>query len=270
VSYTTVEQVQSYLDSNAPIAERVRDQPVTLLGTTPVRFFGGAVDGASFVAKGIRDVELARTLVTLVAGPNQLSAAPIQRGSVVAASDSSLGTVYIENADFVVDYDAGTIEIRPGGSLEIGRTIVVWYRPCLLFLEGVDYLLDLARSEIRRVSSGRIASGETICLDYSPLFKDFTDELLTGAVNEANGLIEREVDPAGDFGADPRLSGAATCLALDNICRAAAMRVLASRPDDDRAALAWLKLSDSFAARAEQLVKSFRPPIIGPASPALS
>jgi hypothetical protein len=270
VSYTTIEQVRCYLNSNTPLADRVRDQAVTPVGTSSSRFFGGAVDKETFVVKAIRDIQPTRKLLTLNAGSNQLSSVPIVRGSVVVASDSSLGTIYTENVDYVIDYDSGSIELRSGGSLEIGQTVTAWYQPYIVFAEGVDYQLDSARSEIRRLASGGIASGETVYLDYSPLYQDFTDELLANAVNEANGLIEREVDPAGDFGADPRLASAATCRALESICRASAMRVLSSRPDDDRAALAWIKLADNFALRAEQLIKSFRPPVIGPATPTIS
>lgn len=270
MSYTSVEQVRGYLNSNCPLGDRVRDQAVTLIGTSPVRFFGGAVESATFVVKAIRDLQPIRKTLTLISGPKTLSPTPIIRASVIVASDSSLGTVYTENVDYVINYDTGTLEITPGGLLENGQTVTAWYQPYTVFAAGIDYVLDAARSEVKRLASGAIASGETVYLDYSPVYQDFTDELLANAVLEANGLIEREVDPSGDFGADPRLSAAAMCRALENICRAAAVRLLASRPDDDRAALAWLKLCDSYAARAEQLVKSFRPPVIGPAAPAIS
>ncbi len=270
MSYTSVEQIRPYLSCDLPQGDQVRNLAVTLKGTEFVRFYGGAIDESTLVVKAARGGTHTRSTLTLSAGLNQIARDPITRDSVVIASDSSLGTIFVENEDYIVDYDNGTLEITSGSALDVGQTIAVWFCSQVRCTSGSDYQLNALRGEIRRIANGLIASGETVYLDFSPVYEDFTDELLAGAVLEANGLIERDIDPLGDFGADPMLGAAAASRALEIVCRAAAMRCLAGQRSDDKIALAWMKLADSHAARADQLIRSFRPPAINPATPAIS
>jgi hypothetical protein len=146
----------------------------------------------------------------------------------------------------------------------------VWFEPYLLYQESSDYVVDLDRAELRRLSSGEIGDGESVYLDYAPLYAPFSDDLLNAAITEANGLVEREIDPTGLFGADPTLVAAALGRALEIICRAAATRELASGRGLEKIALSWLKLAEDHSARADHLLRSFRPPLSGPSLPTLS
>ncbi|MEW5995224.1 MAG: hypothetical protein AB1744_12655 [Candidatus Zixiibacteriota bacterium] len=91
--------------------------------------------------------------------------------------------------------------------------------------------------------------------------------MLNKAVLEANALVERDIDPDRQFGADPVLQSGATYRALEIICRASAARELSRARGEDRTALAWMKLADGYAARADQVLRSFHPPFTGPSTP---
>ncbi len=270
MSYTSIEQIRPYLSCDLSRGDCIRDLAVTLKGTEFVRFYGGAIDDTTLIVKAVRSSDHSRATITLTTGLNQITPNPLMRGSVVVASDSSLGTVYVENEDYVIDYDNGTLELTSGSALEVGTSITVWFCAQIRCTPGTDYQINSTRGEIRRLAGGLIAAGETVYLNFSPAYEDFTDDLLASAVLEANGLIERDIDPLGDFGADPMLGAAATSRALEIVCRAAAMRSLAGELSDDKIALAWMKIAESHAARADQLIRSFRPPAVSPATPAIS
>ena len=267
MSYTTVERVRTYLIASSPVADRITDLPVTLIDNLPIRFWGCALAAGTLDVKSPRSALPVRQAVLVAENGVLLSSSPIIRGSVVAASDSSLGTVYTENLDYVVDYETATLHRKSGGALTMGQSIVVWYAPMHRYAAGEDSAIDHERAEIRRMSGGEIASGETVYLDFSPVFSGYDDALLASAVNDANRLIEREVDPEAQFGADEGLSSAATFKALEIISLSAASRELSNGRGVDRVALAWLKLAESFRERALHLLGSFKAPLTGPSAP---
>ena len=86
-------------------------------------------------------------------------------------------------------------------------------------------------------------------------------------MREANSLVEREVDPHREFGADPVLVCAATYRALEIVCRSASAADLAGCNGQERTAAGWMKLAADYGAVADRLLKQFRPPVIAPASP---
>lgn len=269
MSYTNVELVRHHLVAAFPTQDKVYDQAV-IIESDYVTFFNGPVEEPSVLVKSVQSNIPTRVTVTLNSERTSLVAAPLVRGSVLVASDSSLGTVFTENVDYVIDYELGDLIIKEGGGLSVGQTITVWYQDYFIYTASGDYQLDADRGRIKRLSGGDIAAGETVYLDYAPVYQSFNEEILTRAVLEANGLIEREVDPDRQFGADSMLQSCATYRALEIICRASAARELSSLRGEDRTALAWMKLAETYATRSVELMRSFRPPFDGPATPALS
>jgi len=270
MSYTNVELVRHHLDIAFPIQSQVYDQAVVLSGSDYVTFFGGTVDEGSVVVKALRDAELTRLTVTFTGTTAVIAASSVVPGSVLIASNSSLGAVYVEGKDYVVDYAGGRVILKQDGSITVGQTVTVWCQQYHVYSAGDDYLLDSSEGALRRSASGDIGDGETVYLDYAPTYSSYKEELLANAVAEANALVERAVDPDRQFGADPALEGAATYRALEIICRASAARELCKLKCSDKAALAWMKLGDCFSLRSEELLASFRPPHQGPAIPATS
>lgn len=270
MSYTNIDQVRYHLPSAGIIAERISDQKFTLSGEDYVPFFGGAVEDTSLLVKSVRNEALQRQTVTLAAEGNVLAAGPPVPGSVVVAFDSSLGVVYVENSDYSIDYATAKLTVKDDGELSIGQTVVVWIAVFTIYTSGVDYQVNFEKGEIRRLAGGGIAAGETVYLDYCPVYRSFSDEILKNAVTEANGTVEREVDSEGQFGADPALVSAATCRALAIICRVAAARELTLAPGSERKAQVWLQLAETYAAQSDKLLKSFRGPCAGPSAPVKS
>jgi hypothetical protein len=245
-------------------------EPFSFHGTDYAPFFAGAVRTGSLVVKNVRQNDPTRTELTLANGPNLINANGIKSGSITLASDSSLGRIYVENIDYVVDYGNGSLALKSDGDLAVGQTVVVWHYPFHLYLEESDYRVDYDQAEIARLASGEIADRETVYLEYSPELSLFNNQLVEAGVRDANALIEAEIDPDREFGADPVLVSAATYRALEIICRAAAARELASRKGLYQTATGWLKLGETYAELAERWLKSFRPPVQPPASPTIS
>lgn len=267
MSYTSVEQVRQHLIVPYPIEDQVTEQPVTLPDTAYVRFFGGGVDASSVRVKAVRTTTPSRVTTALAGGSATIASGMIVPDSVVVASDSSLGTVYVENVDYIVDYGSGRLSIKAGGRLVSGQTVTVWHLPYALYESGHDYAVDAVGGQIRRLVGGTIAAGETVRLDYRPVFVSVADELLVNAVALANGMVQTEVDADREFEANPSLSTAATYRALEIVCRAAASRELASGNGGDKVASVWMKLADDYSIRSDKLLSAFRPPVTSPRNP---
>jgi len=267
VSYTTDELVRRHLADTRPLADRVTDQAIVLGESGWVLFWRGPIEAGTVVVKALRGAAPLRRALALAGGSAALGVAPVVPGSVVAASDSSLGTIYAENVDFVIDYPRAVFYAKAGGALADDASVTVWLREYTLCAPGLDYALDAEAGALRRLAGGSIAPVETVRLDYTPLYAAGDDMLIAAAVAEANGLVGAAVDPARAFGADPALEAAATCHALAVVCRGSAARVLATRPEQERAAAAWTRLSELYADRADRLLAAFHPPAAGPAAP---
>ncbi|UCD63039.1 MAG: hypothetical protein JSW34_09800 [Candidatus Zixiibacteriota bacterium] len=270
MSYTTSEMVRHYLDNPFPVQSRVHDQSMVLSGDDYITFFGGAVEPTSVTVKAPAGGGLARVNVYLSGAITAFSSVPAVNGTVVVASDSSLGTVFVAGVDYAVDYAAATISIKTGGAISVGQTVIVWFLPYTLYQSGSDYLIDHSRGAIKRVATGDLVDGQTVYLDYNPTFVSHREEIVAQAVAEANGAVELAVDPDRQFGADRRLQMAATYRALEIICRASAARELSGLRGDSKAAQVWMTLGEHYHRRSDELLSGFRPPLAGPASPALS
>jgi len=267
MAYTSPELVRRHLASY-PVSTRVYDQSLVFENDEYLAFFGGAVQEGTVLVKSIQSHQPTRSEFVVSAPTLVLDSSPLVPGSVVVASDASLGTVYMENVDYAADYAQGKLFVKGGGNLQTGQTITLWYQPYALYVEGVDYRVEPERGRIKRLVSGNIGVGETVYLDYAPVSGGYSDELVNTAVAEANGLVERAVDPDRRFGADPILQLAATYRALEIICRSSAIRILGSTPGSAKTAVAWMHLADVFADRANDHLSAYRPVFDGPNPPA--
>ena len=112
MSYTTVEQVRRHLKSPQVKADRIYDQKFVFASDDYLVFYGAAVETGSLKVKSIRGEELNRGSLTRSAATVNLAAQPLVPGSVVVASDSSLGTIYSENEDYSIDYNRSELTVR--------------------------------------------------------------------------------------------------------------------------------------------------------------
>lgn len=265
--YTSVEKVKQHLIPVFPVRDTVFDQPVILSNSDFVTFFGGAIDSDSLKVKSIQSNYLKKTNITLGSESTSLPDQLLIRETFVAASDSSLGTVYTENVDYIVDYANGRLTIKSGGAFSPGMTIYIWYGYYDTYNNSSDYAIDASNGKIRRTANGDITSGETVYLDYQPLLESFNDVIIQNAVDEANALIEKTIDPDQQFGVEPVLQTAATYRAVEIVSRASASRELSSLRGEHNVALTWIKLAEEYSSKADKLIESFRAPFSGPSSP---
>ncbi len=254
MSYTSEVLLGQYLSEGGPVLKAVTDQTLILDGSEYDRFFNGSVQDGSVRVKSPQLGRAVRSSVSLTGGSGTIAAAPLIPGSVLVASDSSLGTIYVENQDYIVDYPSGILTVKNGGQIAPQAAVVVWYRAYTLYTAGEDY-------SVRE---------ETVYIDYTPVAAAPDESLLRAAVLEANARIEKLVDPDRSFGADSVLQSAATYLALAAVARSSAAGSLQTDPSRDRTANAWLNLAAEYQEQSERLIKAFRAPKSGPASPAKS
>ncbi|UCC45750.1 MAG: hypothetical protein JSU65_07480, partial [Candidatus Zixiibacteriota bacterium] len=260
---TTVDKVRFHLGSAYPVFDRVRDYSLVVTSNDYLILFGGAIDAATVVAKTIEVNDPTRKDITLSSGGCALDEVPIVVGSVVVASDSSLGTVFVENTDYIIDYDSATIHIKPGGGLTVSQMVSVWFLPYRVLEPGTDYQVDAEQGRFRALPAGHISVGQTVRIDFSPRFDSYNDEILNNAVAMANGMIEQQLDPERQFGADPTLESTATYRALEIICRTAAARELSRSIKGDNNARVWMDLADRYEDHSDKLVRAFGPPRTG-------
>ena len=156
MSYTNVEQVRQHLVFPYPVADPIREQQVVMTSGEYVSFYGGSVDESSLVVKSLQTNEPTRTAVTLASGQTMLGASLLVPGSVVVASDSSLGIVYVENVDYIIDYSSGSLMIKSGGQLSQGQVVTVWYMSYQKYQAGIDYDLHGSRGEIHPLNTSEL------------------------------------------------------------------------------------------------------------------
>lgn len=180
--------------------------------------------------------------------------------TAVVAADSSLGTIYVENIDYHIDYDSGTIRRIDSGSIVQGSTAVIWYLYYRLYQKGVDYDFDYQKGAIRRRSSGAVESGQRVLVDYSAEFGGLDDEAIENAITEANEQVIAYIDSNYENSTDRSLVTGETYLAVSIICRIRAMEAVSpSRTERTNAAEAqsWTALADAYRKDAYLILYRF-------------
>lgn len=258
MSYTNVDLVRRHISFDESGTGLRRDQPVTFADQEWVNLPGRNLMKDSVLVKAVCNYSPVFEEVVVVNGTITLNNSHLLPDSVTAASDSSLGLIFRENIDYSVDTGNGVITSIEGGALPANGRIAVWYYHYSVYIEGHDYSIDYSAGKIRRLVGGDIQPGQTVLVDYELSVSRIDDELINQAVSEANALIEKQVDPHRQFGADGALQAAATYLAVSLVCRMAAAGELISVANGHQSAAAWLKIAESYRGDYEDYLKSFR------------
>jgi hypothetical protein len=261
MSYTNIELVRQNFDPQYPISDKIYDQPLVIVNDNFIRFFSGSIDSNSVVVKSLRNYLPIKSDINLSTSTKIISNDPIVPNTIVVASDSSLGTIYKENADYIIDYANGTLSLKDDGALSVGSDISVSYITYFIYELGQDYQIKASDGSIKRFTSGNIALNETVYLDYQPNYNYFSDDLFEHAVKSANSIIEQAVDPNQQFGANLILQSAATYRAMEIIAHSAASRELSGKQQDEKKSLAWLNLAVEYSRQSEKLLSQFKEPL---------
>jgi hypothetical protein len=219
--------------------------------------------GGSEKIKGKEQLEPTRENISFASADVQsLSHSELIQDTVVAASDSSLGIIYVENVDYHVDYDSGEITRITGGSIPQGATVSVWYLYYRVYEKGVDYDLDYGRGRIRRKSSGAIESDQRILADYTAEYGALDDDAIVNAISEANSRIIDFIDSIHHDSNDKLLVTAETYLAVSIICGIRAMESISpSRGKTESAdAMSWTALAEMYKKEAYNILSKYAGP----------
>jgi hypothetical protein len=141
------------------------------------------------LVKSRRSATLVRDVRALDDGWVSLSHTNLVRGSVLVAVDSSLGTVYQENIDYIVDHAGGRVMRIAGGTVSAGQEVTIWYEPFFLYSGGTDYTVDTIAGAIARVSGSAIADGQSVMADYQVALGQVPDAMIDRAIAEAEEAV---------------------------------------------------------------------------------
>jgi hypothetical protein len=192
--------------------------------------------------------------------------------SVVVASDSSLGRVFVENIDYHIDYSRGTIRRLQSGGIMPEPQVVVWYLFYRAYQRGVDYDIDYQSGTLKRRSAGDIEINQWMLIDYVAEYGSLDDDAIDNAITEANSQILSFIDEAYRESADHGLVIAETYLAVSIIGRIRAMESISpsrgktSGSDAD----SWSAISEMYRKEAFNILSRFAAQINSFNSPSIA
>jgi len=181
--------------------------------------------------------------------------------SVVVSSDDLGRKRYQEGVDFVVDYASGNVKRLSGSNIESGETVYCWFLPLKKYTIDSDFEVDEVRGIVTRKPDGDIPETASLFASYSTSAAGATDALITQAITEAEAKIEARLND--DFtteSVDDRLTMGATELAIALICDDMAVRALTAVGDTS---------ADDRSKRFMDLAKRFEERAISTLSPCL-
>jgi hypothetical protein len=191
-----------------------------------------------------------------------LASAKIISDSVVVASDSSLGRIYVENVDYHIDYDLGVCRRIQSGGITAGGNVVIWYLQYRIYLRGVDYDIDYQAGSLRRRSSGALESGQTVLVDYTAEYGNLDDDAIDNAISEANELVISFIDEAYREASEKGLVIAETYLAVSIICRIKSIESMSlSNIKVGNNAGSWAAISDMYRKEAFSVMSRYAAPV---------
>jgi len=259
MSYTNKESVEKYIGTGAFPGGFKRDYPVVFSGLDEIILPGHGIVEGTVVVKALANAAPAYEEIVLENQAKTLEHELLVPNSVTVASDSSLGTIYSENIDYSVDYTNGKVTRIDDGNILSGDTVSVWYFYYSKYVEGVDFVVNHQTGTVRFLSGGAIQSGQTVLIDYQLNQSLINENAINEIVNQANAIVENEIDKDRTFGADPVLQAAATCLAVSLLCRIEGAGSLRYNSTGSNDAKSWLSLADSYRADYENIIKKYRP-----------
>lgn len=180
--------------------------------------------------------------------------------TVVAANNSSLSKIYIENIDYQIDYNSGIITRIVSGSIPEDGAVSVWYLNYRVYQRGSDYDMDYQAGTLKRRSGGAIESGQWVLVDYTTEYGNLDDSSIENAISEANDQVLSFIDEAYRESADRLLVTAETYMSVAIICRIRAMESISpsrGKTDGGNESRSWAALSDMYKKEAYNILSKF-------------
>jgi hypothetical protein len=266
MGFTNIDLVKKHIREHALGTTDIENISCHLLGQTPFQLPHTNLLPNSEKVKGKEQTIPIQEEVSFSSSDTvSLSHQELIEDTVVVATDSSLGKIYVENIDYSIDYDNGTITRSPNGSIPPGSEVVVWYLYFRVYIKDTDYHIDYEKGQITRIASGAIEDGQRVLADYTAEFGLLSDEVTANAIVEASDKILKVIDPSHANSIDQSLVTAETYLAVSILCNIKALEVMtqtAPALNVGSAArslsLGWANMSSVYRERAFDLLKRFR------------
>jgi len=263
--FTNIDLVKKHLlQHRIGLSER-ENLPVKLTASAPFKLPEQTLVASSEKIKGKEQVVPTQETIDFSGGDTvQLQRGELIPDTVVVSSDSSLGSIYVENVDFHVDYDTGRITLLSTGSIPSGSSAVIWYLYFRVYQAGTDYDLDYSNGEITIVPGGAIEDGQWAFVDYQVEFGFFGDDLIANAIVEADAEIRSRLQPAFQDATDQNLITGETYWAVSILCNIKSLEALnLNLPGNQAKALsdAWGTRSESYRQQALAALLSYIQPL---------
>jgi hypothetical protein len=257
MAFTNTQLVRKHLIEHSIPGQSAENFPLKLTGATPVKLPGAPVLAGSDKVKGKEEQTPKQETVLLTLAGVQLQSTDLQPESAVVASDSSLGTVYTEQADFAVDYPAGKVRRLLGGALTSDASVTVWYVPYRIYARNTDYKIDYGKGEISRLGSGVIEDGQTVYVDFKldPAF--LGEEIIENAVAEAEAQVVARIDAAYLDSSDAGLAAGATYLAVSILAQIKSLEAMQAGVPSHQLSRSWAIMSNFYRKRAQDFLAPF-------------
>ena len=262
--FTSPDLVRAHI-ANANFGEaEVREVPAILNGTTPAQLpHAGLTAGA--IVKSKRANTPASESATLTTGWIVLNHAQLIADTVVIANNSSLGLVYTENIDFVVDYAGGRVRRIESGAISNGQTVSIWYGHFHIYTEGDDYAINALSGQLTRKSTGDIADGQQVLVDYTVSLGSVSDTIIDQAIAESGEAVLTIISEANHESPSPGIVIGATHMAVAQLARMRAATLLADSTINASVARAaaqlWLEIASQYDRSAHTFLARFANPI---------
>jgi hypothetical protein len=259
--FTNVDLVKKHLLQHQVGTTERENVLVKLNSTAPAQLPDRNLVANSQKVKGKEQIVPVQQNVSFASGDTvQLPHNELMPDSVVVASDSSLGRIYVENVDYSIGYDDGKITRLASGSISPGSQIVIWYLYFRVYQDGVDYSIEFLKGEITRLVSGAIEEGQWVFVDYQVEFGFFSDDLVANAMVEADGQILNKLDPVHYQSTEQNLITAETYWAVSILCSMKSLEAMNQNlPGNQAKALAdsWAERGQDYRRQAELLLSSY-------------
>jgi hypothetical protein len=261
MSFTNISLVKKHISEHRLGVFEMENHPVHLTGSSAVKLPDSNIQFDSEKVKGKEISSPVQEDISFSSGDSiQLLHSELIQDTVVVASDSSLGKVYVENLDYSIDYDNGKIVRISDGSIPEGSSVVVCYLYYRIYQKDTDYRIDYQKGELSRLASGEIEDGQWVLLDYKVEYGFLNDDTIAQALNEANERVLKFIDPSYYESEDQGLITAETYLTVSILCNIKAVESLNLSLSPYNAQLvskSWNMMAEVYSKQAYLVLSDF-------------
>jgi len=260
VAYTDIDTIKKILQAMPKIFANIKNEEIVFTAFDKQDLQYSNIDDTTEIVKIIRVATPSQDQVTLNDTTEaDLTGTFIVPNTVVVASDLTLTTHYIENKDYIIDYDSGKISrASVGGSIPNGASVYVWYLPFVQLTSSSDYNIDNDEGTLTRRAGTSIPNGATTYVDYSHSQGNVPDDMIQESIDETENFFSTIIKSEYLTSTDETLKSASTNHCMYLICLSMAQRDLKiGKKTGSNLANEWMKLSDDYFTTYERFIGKF-------------